>query len=159
MYHGVGKLIGTLRKGKSYGFTLHNPEHQDTLLKSIRENYDILDGVDDSQILFLDCTPIDDPCKDITLRDRVGTNEDVEHMASTSSRVMAQIGSTPMAATAKSVGGARAIALSGRALKLQPRKGWSAHKGEKQEGSGSSAGATGGLTFKLLLSLVRHLLG
>ena len=129
MYHGVGKLIGTLHKGKSYGFTLDNPEHQDTLLKSIRENYDILDGVGDSQILFLDCRPIDDPCKDITLRDRVGTNEgNVKHMASTSSRVMAQIGSTPVAATAKSVGGARAKPLSGSALKLRPRKGWSAHK-------------------------------
>ena len=81
MYQGVNKLIGAMRRGKSYDFTLDNPEHEDTLLKSLRENYDILNGVSDRQILFLDCREMGDPGKDPTLRDHTGMNEaNIKHM-------------------------------------------------------------------------------
>ena len=81
VYQGINKLIGTMHKGKSYDFTLDNPEHEDTLLKSLRENYDILNGVTDRQILFLDCREMGDPGKDPSLRDHIGTNEaNIEHM-------------------------------------------------------------------------------
>ncbi|CAE7728714.1 RE1 [Symbiodinium sp. CCMP2592] len=72
-YRGLTELIRGMRKGQSHEFSLNNEAHEDTLLESLRQNFESFRDYATEQILFLDCRHMNDPGKDKSLRDHLGT--------------------------------------------------------------------------------------
>ena len=61
---GTYKGLTNMTNGQSYDFTLSNESHEDTLLESLRRNFESLREYKVQQILFLDCREMHDPGKD-----------------------------------------------------------------------------------------------
>ena len=72
-YKGLTKLFKSMTNDQSYDFTLSNESHEDTLLESLRQNFESLREYKVQQILFLDCREMHDPGKDRSTRDHLGT--------------------------------------------------------------------------------------
>ncbi|CAE7692632.1 RE1 [Symbiodinium sp. CCMP2592] len=72
-YRGLTELFRSMRKGQSHEFSLNNETHEDTLLESLRQNFESFRDYATEQILFLDCRHMNDPGKDKSLRDHLGT--------------------------------------------------------------------------------------
>ncbi|CAE7834664.1 unnamed protein product [Symbiodinium sp. CCMP2592] len=72
-YRGLTELFRGMRKGQSHEFSLNNEAHEDTLLESLRQNFELFRDYATEQILFLDCRHMNDPGKDKFLRDHLGT--------------------------------------------------------------------------------------
>ncbi|CAE7211787.1 RE1 [Symbiodinium sp. CCMP2592] len=72
-YCGLTELFRSMRKGQSHEFSLNNEAHEDTLLESLRQNFESFRDYATEQILFLDCRHMNDPGKDKSLRDHLGT--------------------------------------------------------------------------------------
>ncbi|CAE7832525.1 GIP [Symbiodinium sp. CCMP2592] len=60
-YCGLTELIRGMRKGQSHEFSLNNEAHEDTLLESLRQNFESFRDYATEQILFLDCRHMNDP--------------------------------------------------------------------------------------------------